>query len=1122
MNTTPTITATTPATRCDAGSVTLGATASAGTINWYGVASGGSILASGASFITPSISTSTTYYVEVTNGSCTSARIAVLATVNATPTITATTPGSRCGAGVVTLSASASSGTLTWYNVATGGTVLGTGTTFLTPSISATATYYVQSANGSCASARTAVTATINDIPTITATTPASRCDAGSVTLGATASAGTLNWYALPSGGSVLGTGTSFVTGNINVTTTFYVEAVSGSCTSGRTAVIATVNTTPSIVTTTPASRCDSGPVTLTATATGGTISWYDVATGGTALTTGASFLTPSISATTTYYIEASNGSCTSARTAVTATVNATPTITGTTPASRCGAGTVTLGATTSAGTLNWYSASTGGILLGSGTSFTTVSISTTTTYYVEAVNGSCTSARVAVTATVNTIPTITATTPASRCDSGSVTLSATASTGTLSWFDVATGGTALATGTSFATPSISATTTYYVEASNGSCTSARTAVTATVNATPTITGTTPSSRCGAGTVTLGATASAGTLNWYNVATGGTILGTGTSFVTISLSATTTYYVEAVNGSCISPRIAVTATVNAVPTITATTPASRCDSGSVTLTATASSGTLSWFDVATGGTALATGTSLETPSISATTTYYVEASNGSCTSTRTAVTATVNATPTITGTTPGSRCDAGIVTLGATASSGILSWYNVATGGTVLATGTTFVTASLSATTTYYVEASNGSCTSARIAVTATVNATPAITATAPASRCDSGTLTLSATASSGTINWYGVPTGGTVLGSGSSFTTPVLSTTTMFYVESVNGSCTSVRTPVIATVNLTPTIVGTTPNSRCGAGTVVLGATATSGTLSWFNVATGGTALATGTTFTTPSISATTTYYVESSNGTCTSVRQPVIATVNTLATVLTTTPGSRCGNGSVTLSATSASGLSWYASATGGTALATGATFNTPSINATTTYYVEASNGDCTSVTRTPVIATVNHVASPTGSTSQQFCSGETVGMLVIAETDITWYDAATGGNEVAENTLLVAGTTYYASLTSGDCGSDTRLAVTVTLGTCLGTEDIVRNEIKLYPNPVRDILTIEYTANISRVEVVNMLGQVVYNKLINAGATKVDMSNLAEGTYIVRVTADDLFKTYKVIKR
>jgi hypothetical protein len=63
--------------------------------------------------------------------------------------------------------------------------------------------------------------------------------------------------------------------------------------------------------------------------------------------------------------------------------------------------------------------------------------------------------------------------------------------------------------------------------------------------------------------------------------------------------------------------------------------------------------------------------------------------------------------PTITGTTPGSRCGTGIVTLGATASAGsVVKWYSTASGGASLATGNTFVTPVISTTTNYYVSSS--------------------------------------------------------------------------------------------------------------------------------------------------------------------------------------------------------------------------------------------------------------------------------------------------------------------------------------------------------------------------------------------------------------------------------
>jgi uncharacterized repeat protein (TIGR01451 family) len=90
-----------------------------------------------------------------------------------------------------------------------------------------------------------------------------------------------------------------------------------------------------------------------------------------------------------------------------TITVKAAPTITGTTPGSKCGPGTVLLGATASAGTIYWYAASEGGTSLGSGTSFTTPSITETTSYWVEAVNDGCsTIPRVEIVATIKPVPT--------------------------------------------------------------------------------------------------------------------------------------------------------------------------------------------------------------------------------------------------------------------------------------------------------------------------------------------------------------------------------------------------------------------------------------------------------------------------------------------------------------------------------------------------------------------------------------------------------------------------------------------------------------------------------------------------------------------------------------------
>ena len=80
------------------------------------------------------------------------------------------------------------------------------------------------------------------------------------------------------------------------------------------------------------------------------------------------------------------------------------------------------------------------------------------------------------------------------------------------------------------------------------------------------------------------------------------------------------------------------------------------------------------------------------------------------------------------------------------------------------------------------------------------------ITATTPASNCGPGSVTLRAVASSGTINWYSANTGGTVLGTGISYTT-TLSTTTSYYVAT--SDCTE-RTEIKATINPLPIVQNT------------------------------------------------------------------------------------------------------------------------------------------------------------------------------------------------------------------------------------------------------------------------------------------------------------------------
>ena len=112
-----------------------------------------------------------------------------------------------------------------------------------------------------------------------------------------------------------------------------------------------------------------------------------------------------------------------------------------------------------------------------------------------------------------------------------------------------------------------------------------------------------------------------------------------------SISMSTNYYVDAtLNGCTSAPRSMITATINPIPTILTSPGGSSCGAGVVNMSATATAGsTINWY-TATTGASFGTGNSINTPtSISATTTYYIDATLNGCTSTsRVPIVATVN------------------------------------------------------------------------------------------------------------------------------------------------------------------------------------------------------------------------------------------------------------------------------------------------------------------------------------------------------------------------------------------------------------------------------------------------------------------------------------------------
>lgn len=106
-------------------------------------------------------------------------------------------------------------------------------------------------------------------VPAITTTVPGNRCAAGKVVLSAAATKGNLSWYASPTGGMAIGTGTNYTTPFLNATTSYYVSSMDQGCTSTRTEVKATIKPMPDLTVTV-------ATATVTSSQVGAMYQWVD------------------------------------------------------------------------------------------------------------------------------------------------------------------------------------------------------------------------------------------------------------------------------------------------------------------------------------------------------------------------------------------------------------------------------------------------------------------------------------------------------------------------------------------------------------------------------------------------------------------------------------------------------------------------------------------------------------------------------------------------------------------------------------------------------------------------------------------------------------------------------
>ena len=98
---------------------------------------------------------------------------------------------------------------------------------------------------------------------------------------------------------------------------------------------------------------------------------------------------------------------------------------------------------------------------------------------------------------------------------------------------------------------------------------------------------------------------------------------------------------------------------------------------------------------------------------------------------------------------------------------------------------------------------------------------------------------------------------------------------------------------------------------------------------------------------------------------------------------------------------------------------------------------------------------------------------------------------------------------------------CGSDESDPVEIK-DTYVGIDDIKFASFSIVPNPAQNDITISAGVNFNKVEIINFLGQTVISQTNDDQTVKIDVSNLTNGVYFVRIASENGMSVKKFVKQ
>ncbi|MEO8067275.1 MAG: gliding motility-associated C-terminal domain-containing protein [Flavobacteriales bacterium] len=546
---------------------------------------------------------------------------------------------------------------------------------------------------------------------------------------------------------------------------------------------------------------------------------------------------------------------------------------------------------------------------------------------------------------------------------------------------DATTPGATYAWSTGPVTPSINVASagTYSVIVAQGQCT-VTDAITVSVAPNPNVSLPNDTALCAGATILLNATTPGVTYAWQDASTAATLL----------VSAAGTYTVTVTNATGCTDSDAITVSYALPGSINLGNDTSFCAGGSMLLDATLPGSIYLWSTSATSATL----------AVNASGTYWVQATQAAC-SVMDTIVVVVNANPNVVLPNDTTLCPGETLLLDATTPGVTCAWQDGSTAATFLVNNAG----------AYTVTVANGTGCTNSDAITVNYAVGGSIDLGNDTSFCAGGSALLDATLPGSFYLWS----------TGATSATLVVNASGTYWVQATQAAC-SVTDTIVVVVNANPNVVLPNDTTLCPGETLLLDATTPGVTYAWQD----------GSTAPTFLVNNAGAYTVTVTNGTGCSDSDAITVNYAVGGSIDLGNDTSFCAGGSALLDATLPGSFYLWS---------TGATSATLVVNASGTYWVQATQAACSVTDTIVVVVNANpNVVLPNDTT---LCPGETL-LLDATTPGVTyaWQDGSTAAIFLVSNggayTVTVANgtgctvsdaiTVNYALPGSIDLGNDT----------------------------------------------------------------------------------------------